>query len=116
MRPYGYPRRPAGRSTRGPAILGRPDLAGPAVADPWELWQPVDAPGEYACAKCGQTKTGERFVGLEAQGSFDPAAVRGVDHISRTLTRLQRRILCPACRWAKPVAAEKPKRRKTELD
>ena len=116
MRPYGIPSRPTGRSLRGPIVLGRPDLAGTPVGNPWELWQPVTAPGEYVCARCGQTKTGERFVGLEAVGSFDPNMARGADHITRALSRVQNRILCPECRWAKPQPVEQPKRRRTELD
>ncbi len=116
MSPHGYPFRSTGRPLHGPIVLGRPDMAGVASADPWELWQPVTAPGEYTCARCGQDKTGERFVGLEAAGAFDPTLARGPDHITRALSRVQRRILCPECRWAKPKPVEKPKRRRTELD
>ena len=116
MRPHGNPGRAIGRQMRGPIVLGRPDMAGAASANPWDLWQPVTPPGEYTCTRCGQTKTGERFIGLEAAGAFDPSLARGPDHITRALSRLQRRILCPECRWAKPQPVEQPKRRRTELD
>jgi DNA-directed RNA polymerase subunit RPC12/RpoP len=88
----------------------------PAPVDPFELWQEItNAPGEYQCDRCGQTKTGPRYVALEAQGHFDPGAMRGLIGISRAMTRVARRIRCPDCRWARAVPQERPRRRKTEL-
>ena len=117
MRPFGAPARNTGRVSRGPIVLSRPDLAGEASVDPFQLWQPVaNAPGEYRCAGCGETKTGERYVALEARGSFDPGAIRAGKGLAYAISRVQNRILCPGCRWAKPAPKETPKRRKTELD
>lgn len=98
--------------------LGREGAtSGLPVGPVFQVWQPVDRPDPYTCSQCGQTQTGLRF--LELQGD---ERHRGHPLLSRpwqiaALSRqATRRVLCPACRGAKPATPERPKRRKTQLD
>ena len=107
------------RPTRGPIVL-QPRDAPPATAadNPWVLWQPVTQPTPYTCTRCGQAQTGgERFlelVGTEPQ--IFPVLPRNPANLETVTGRVGRQVLCPACRWAKPVDPEPRQRRKTTLD
>ena len=85
--------------------------------NPWVLWQPIAPPGPFTCTQCGQEHTGERYLELSGtEPHIFPILPRNPAHLVTATREVGRRMLCPACRWAKPGVPEMPKPRKTTLD
>jgi hypothetical protein len=96
------------------------DPRGPGVTpsdNPWVLWQSFRTSSPFTCTNCGQEQIGERYLELRGtEPQIFPVLPRNPAHLEQVTSRVGRRQLCPACRWAKPVLAEQPKRRKRTLD
>lgn len=106
-----------GMPPTGPIVLDPKGAAVSPSENPWVLWQSFTTPAPFTCTGCGQEKTGERYLELRGtEPQIFPVLPRNPAHLETVVSRVGRRQLCPACRWAKPVTPEKPKRRKTTLD
>ncbi len=85
--------------------------------NPWVVWQPLDRPEAFTCTQCQEDQTGLRFLELTGtEPQIFPVLPRNPAHLVTATREVGRRMLCPACRWAKPGVPEMPKPRKTTLD
>ncbi len=100
-----------------PIILQPHGHAMPLSDNPWVLWQPVTQATLFTCTRCGVEAHGERYVELQGtEPQIFPVLPRSPEQIENMTSRIGRQVLCPTCRWAKPVTPVKPQRRKTQLD
>lgn len=107
---------------RGPSPTGFPLLSprGPADArqdNPWIVWQPLDRPEAFTCSRCGEEKSGLRYVELTGtEPRIWPVLPKNPAHLETVASRVGRRVYCEKCRRAQPAAKDPPKRKKHGLD
>ena len=109
-------------SVRGPAPPSLPILnpRGPTEVpseNPWIVWQPLDRTDEFTCTRCGEKKTGLRYVELTGtEPRIWPVLPRNPAHLETVSSRIGRRVYCAECRHEQPKPQEAPKRKKRSLD